>query len=265
MSQQHDSPFLVVPIRGCGYGMRARRNIRRGEVVISESPIAVLGAEALHLVLRSDPMLQACVQQARSAQSQWRDSQEWPAQARATDVVIQRFAERVFVGLGPDQQRRWMALVDSFSQPPDKSPGNVVRSNAFTDTSTGDNMLFELLSRANHSCAPSMSRVFRGHGVVVHTTRDVGGGEELTISYLSEMDLQRPAEERRQLLRSRFNFFCECDRCGPLRVPDINGGATSREPVALLDGTGASPADATTALVGAQAALRRHLQVAWLS
>ena len=93
-----------------------------------------------------------------------------------------------------------MALADAFSPSPAKSPGNVLRSNAFTNAATGDNHLYELMSRANHSCSPNMSRTFDGHTDVVSMLRGVARGEALTVSYLRDGDLARPTEERYYLL-----------------------------------------------------------------
>ena len=57
-----------------------------------------------------------------------------------------------------------------------------MRCNAFTNVATGDNLLFETLSRANHSCVPNMRYTFEGDVAVVSMLRDAAQAEELTIS-----------------------------------------------------------------------------------
>jgi len=199
---------------GLGFGLRATRDLPLGTVVLRERPIAVLRASELRHVIGQDPPLERLVASAADEASAFSDAQYWPAPTHASAEVIERFASHVFAQLPEPLQRKWMSLADSFSVPPAKSPGNVVRSNAFTDTAVGDSYLYEVLSRANHSCRPNISRTFEGSTVVVRTTRTVAAGEPLLISYLSDTVLARPTNERRAALRAKFCFHCECERCG---------------------------------------------------
>jgi hypothetical protein len=215
-----EKTLTVVDIPGCGLGLQAVRTLESGTVVLQESPIAILRSTSLHKAFATDGELRRYSVLPAAAQgcSPYADEQWWPAPARASEQVIKRFAELEFAKLSHLQQVKWMSLVDSFSPPSvgQPSPGNVVRSNAFTNSATGDNYLFELLCRANHSCAPNLSRSFQGDMVLVKMLRRAAKGEALCLSYLSEADLGRPTEERRELLHRRFNFLCECTRCGPV-------------------------------------------------
>ena len=199
----------VVSTPSCGYGLQATAGIRRGAVVVREKPLVVLTAAAFHEYIHSTEHSAEA-----DANSPWCDSAWWPAPVKASARVVEGFAEREFGRLPERVQRRWMELADSFSMPPAKRPGNIVRSNAYTNGNSGDNYLYETLCRANHSCAPNLSRAFDDDGVAVVTTlRDVVKGDALTISYLSDDKLRKPADERRALLRSTFNFLCRCERC----------------------------------------------------
>ena len=184
--------FVVVGEPGSGYGMRAQRDLEEGATILREVPLAVLQASTLD----SDP----CLREACEGD---------PIRA------IHHLASREFSSLPLQKQRRWMGLADAFSDGPDKTPGNIIRSNAFADGDSGNSYLYELLSRANHSCAPTMSKRFEGnwHVATLRLLRPVTRHEFLTISYLSQDELERPASERRALLRNRFNFFCRCTRC----------------------------------------------------
>lgn len=203
----------------CGLGLAAQRTFRKGDCVLRESPIATLSAAALHQAFESDAVLRESLLPPDA--DPWSDGGFWPTRQRAAVDVIQRFAELEYAKLPTSRQEQWMNLVDSFSTPPKKkTPGNIVRSNAFTNSSTGDNNLFALLCRTNHSCAPNLARRFDDDSNVVNAIAlcDIGVGEALSISYLSEADLAKPTAVRRQLLETRFKFVCECSKCGPVRA-----------------------------------------------
>ncbi len=53
--------------------------------------------------------------------------------------------------------------------------------------------------------------------VLVRTLRDVGEGEELTLSYI---DLLQPKESRQRSLVELYGFECECSRCESESVVD---------------------------------------------
>jgi len=81
---------------------------------------------------------------------------------------------------------------------------------------TGLLVLLPTLSMINHSCRPNtvMTRGTGGDGltVMVHPLRDLVRGEQLTISYLS--NLCCPREERWRLLSEAFLIDrCKCARC----------------------------------------------------
>ena len=82
------------------------------------------------------------------------------------------------------------------------------------NASTGDHLLFERLSRINHSCSPNMAREYDGDSAFLFALKDVQKGEELTISYLSDAALEMSADKRRAELKAKFNFWCACDWCG---------------------------------------------------
>lgn len=277
---------------GLGYGLRARRRLASGAVVLRDPPIAVLRATALHEALESDRKIRdlaAAGSSKENSSSPWTDSNYWPAPERASTGIILRFAELEFNKLPAPKQEAWLSLADAFSRGTDKVPGNVLRSNAFTNIATGDNHLFERISRANHCCHPNMRRSFDGDIGVLSMLRDARPGEALSISYLSDADLEQPTEQRRALLKTRFNFYCECERCGPMSsqakpeeqvvaaaqavaeeaVAVVEAAATAEqvaaeaaaEKVAMAAAAaGSASSDATTALEAAQAALSWHLQ-----
>lgn len=70
--------------------------------------------------------------------------------------------------------------------------------------------IFVLVSTMNHSCVPTAEAVFgASSAVTLRTTRDVGAGEPLTLSYVSPELALAPRRER---LRHWF-FECDCALC----------------------------------------------------
>ena len=194
--------IAVVPAPGCGgLGLKAQRALQAGDIIHREvPPVAILRASALCDAFQSDPVIQALLQPRAPTQPGYGDDQWWSVPTRASIEVIDRFAQLEFDKLPPLQQQKWMSLVDSFSTPPLKTPGGVFRSNAFTDVATGDNYLYEVLCRANHSCAPNIRRSFVGDMAVVTALRDVDEGEPSWASYSGR---HLPPPTRPRLLTSR--------------------------------------------------------------
>jgi hypothetical protein len=73
---------------------------------------------------------------------------------------------------------------------------------------------FPLMSRANHSCTPSVTLVHprstsAGSVTTFVTTRDVKAGEALTMDYVNAT----PLSKKRLELYKGFGFRCRCERC----------------------------------------------------
>ncbi|KEF58843.1 uncharacterized protein A1O9_03686 [Exophiala aquamarina CBS 119918] len=74
--------------------------------------------------------------------------------------------------------------------------------------------LSPLYSLFNHSCAPNViyRNVRGGTTVEMVAERNVGFGQELCISYLSDVG-ERPRAERQALMEAWIGGECQCDRC----------------------------------------------------
>lgn len=66
-----------------------------------------------------------------------------------------------------------------------------------------------LPSFINHSCVSNCNMMFIGKAMFIRASRDVGAGEELTLSYC---DPYEPEEYRQDSLKW-WKFFCKCERC----------------------------------------------------
>lgn len=71
-----------------------------------------------------------------------------------------------------------------------------------------------LASFFSHSCSPnSIWNESATSGFSLRARRSIRPGEEISISYIPEDYLARPAVERRQALESTKSFVCQCERC----------------------------------------------------
>lgn len=69
--------------------------------------------------------------------------------------------------------------------------------------------LWILPSFVNHSCSPNVRRLHIGEWLVMHASRDLKAGEEITFAYF---DVLLPLSMRRELSK-RWGFHCKCERC----------------------------------------------------
>jgi hypothetical protein len=86
----------------------------------------------------------------------------------------------------------------------------IFRSNAFNieDDRIG---LFPKLARINHSCRPNAGNGWseKTQKRVIYAMRDIGEGEEITVSYIP---LLKPTSERQARL-AQYGFLCDCAAC----------------------------------------------------
>lgn len=201
--------FAVVWHPDRGYSWKARRALREGKVLWREEPLLAFQT-AEHL---ADPVMQALQEKL----APYLGMKSYPPEAlKLFDQSAERIAEREFAKMSKLQQRRFMALSDAFSTvSAQKTIGGIYRTNVFERSVTEGLVLFNILSRANHACAPNIAKSFEGYTAVVTTLRDVAEGEELFLSYIGS-DVDKPTNERRELLKRKYNFVCTCERCGKL-------------------------------------------------
>ncbi|KAK9493195.1 hypothetical protein V1508DRAFT_404069 [Lipomyces doorenjongii] len=74
-------------------------------------------------------------------------------------------------------------------------------------------MMFDpLISLINHSCDPNAVLVFNKNVLLVRATRQIKEGEEILITYT---DNTMPMPHRKEQLRTRYFFDCQCTACCP--------------------------------------------------
>ena len=71
--------------------------------------------------------------------------------------------------------------------------------------------LYRIACRANHSCSPNVRKEFlEGGRMRVYATKPLGEGAEILSCYGGS---HLPVRQRRDYLKSRYAFWCKCDRC----------------------------------------------------
>ncbi|EOA36524.1 hypothetical protein CARUB_v10011502mg [Capsella rubella] len=69
--------------------------------------------------------------------------------------------------------------------------------------------LWTLASFINHSCLPNARRLHVGDYAIVHASKDIKAGEEISFAYF---DVLSPLEKRKEMAES-WGFCCGCSRC----------------------------------------------------
>jgi hypothetical protein len=86
----------------------------------------------------------------------------------------------------------------------------------FCDFTLGEG-LWLISSLINHSCDPNCEIAITGNKLHLISLRDIKKDEEITVSYVNEVFLNRMNHIRmRYVLATEYNFECHCNRCQEL-------------------------------------------------
>ncbi|XP_042023686.1 methyltransferase FGSG_00040-like [Salvia splendens] len=199
-----------------GRGLFATRNIESGTLMVVTRAVAVDRAimpqdsgENAHLVIWKN-FIDKVVETAKNCEC----VSNLISFLSAGDVLEEAPGMEVFrpeadVGIGDFSGRvdkeRLLSILDVNSVLEDAISAKVLGRNADYQ-GVG---LWILASFINHSCEPNVRRVHVGDYMVVHASRDVKAGEELTMAYF---DVLAPREKRREMA-DNWGFVCGCKRC----------------------------------------------------
>ena len=171
--------FTVRDSEGKGKCCFADRDIKKGELVLRERPIAIA-----------------------------------PRSGQTLEV-----AERAFSELGQEEQDAVMSLHDNdTSSGSTKTMSGIFKTNAMEIGGRGGNVnhaaLFLTGSRLNHSCRPNISHAFHESvgEIFMWAIADIKQGEELCITYLDSRKMDT-WETRRRVLEKDYGFICACEVC----------------------------------------------------
>lgn len=102
---------------------------------------------------------------------------------------------------------------------------NIIGSNSF-NTHDGRHDTFVLFSYFNHSCAPNVLSRSRANMRFTFTLRPIKAGQQLFISYLSDVCGSVTVAETQTRIEKNFGFKCsKCERCQPNEPKRRNNSA----------------------------------------
>lgn len=185
----------------------AADRIRKGQRIFHEKPIIKVAQkdgweaqcrEFANAYLAADPAKQAaCL--AMFAEPDVRMDKKGSSWQRSGDMV------KIFKKLGlhstvPESEHEnvWKFI-------------RVMQSNCF-ESEDGGRALFIWLCRVNHSCCPNAVRQEHDGGKSLIALRDLAEGEDITITYLSDVQLLEPCVTRQRQVEF-LGFKCLCGRC----------------------------------------------------
>ncbi|KAF9349088.1 SET and MYND domain-containing protein 3 [Mortierella sp. AD094] len=96
-------------------------------------------------------------------------------------------------------------------------------TNLQTTSTVGLALYVQCIPFMNHSCVPNCVYTFKGSRMECRVIRDIQPGEELTISYIDQIDTTK---ERQKQLNAQYHFTCDCPLCkyypaNPLVQPEV--------------------------------------------
>lgn len=210
----------VLAVPGRGFGVRAMTDIRRGSIVLVDTPI--LSICERDESIRQDPIYCSLSSRMLALEGQADVEEELE---RCSVESSKRLAEIVFPTLSKSLKARWMSLHDAYAaQESEKTHSGIFQTNAVFSEHTGTASLFGLLSRINHGCMPNVYKDVsqKGPEIALKAVFDIPHGDELFLSY-TPGDMVKPTTERRATLLRRYHFVCTCERCGPADKDTYNG------------------------------------------
>lgn len=202
-----------------GFGVFACQLIPRGTRIFSEAPLVALRPDQSHRDLYSAFKVISAHRQRELLQLSTHVT---------TGLSLSRWGEALWYSLRTiftDVHGGWRSPVQAGSGSLSEHVRilSVFRNNSFmVSTPHIKQAVFPRISRLNHSCVPNAQGNFHpGLGKFnVHALKDIGDGEEVSISYLPESG--SPREARQEALNG-WGFACACEAC------DVEKGRVGEE------------------------------------
>ncbi|KAF2451651.1 SET domain-containing protein [Karstenula rhodostoma CBS 690.94] len=174
--------FEVRSIRGKGKGVIAKREIKKGDMILLDSPAIVSSARLpLHVTpSEGSELLETAASKLPREDYDTIMALDKPSEITGLDTILK---------------------TNSFSC-------------QFNDGGVGDEYLclFPQVSRINHACQPNANAKFIPRTLLmeIRALRDIPPGQEITISY-GKVDLKYA--ERQRLYNENWGFKCTCNLC----------------------------------------------------
>ncbi|RMZ34387.1 hypothetical protein D0859_01470 [Hortaea werneckii] len=186
-----------------GYGLFAATDIKRGTCIFKEAPLVLITHGASE---SAETVFYVSQQVSKLCQNQRRAYRMLHKAIDSMNPAISRIMQDTFAGVSSrmDINNAIQSKIDDFA---------TFKTNAFQvrlDKGIGT-AVFLAHSRLNHSCSPNGHQSYneREGLEMLHATRDIIAGEEITVTYTS---LVRTWSQRAAELR-RWGFACSCKSC----------------------------------------------------
>jgi len=187
-------------IEGRGRGLFSRRRLAAGELVLKEKPLVTIVTP--HTPKTLARYVAELRQKVRALQEEKLEEFFQLAIARP-DICTKDRTESMMMGIFQTNSITIREL--------DKLKGKELGA-----------AVYPKASRLNHSCAPNVAWSFDAtkNVIEVRAVRNIDDGEELQVCYIDPVNM---AEDRRKLLKARYNFDCSCPVCAlPLEELQAN-------------------------------------------
>jgi len=220
------SPFRLVEIKDKGFGMVATRDIKLGELLLTEKPILDSFHSSGKAALTNDEekVLQHSIKHI-------------PEGVVSSSRLARNKAQEVkssFMRLSEEERRSIMELSDAYVGriSEQKTPYGVITTNAVTrGANSPDRVLCMKFCRFNHSCRPNVGHMWLDPYERMWANRNISKGEELTTEYIL---LAQNRKERQKYLKEGYGFRCTCEAC-MIKGKELIRSNTRRERIAVLD------------------------------
>ncbi|EFQ99131.1 hypothetical protein MGYG_02143 [Nannizzia gypsea CBS 118893] len=173
-----NAPFELKPSPGKGWGIFATKDLKKGDLVLSEKPLFVIKSST----------------------------------SKTTELAVLA----AFQKLKPEDKQQFLCLRNNGSARYPSMTHAFIDNNMTVSSiitmKRGENPacgMFILQPRFNHSCVANCKAPFSGkEAISTYAIREIAAGEELTLSYDARIAF-RPVKERHAAL----GFVCECPAC----------------------------------------------------
>lgn len=199
--------YECVPIVGKGEGMRAKKDINYGELIILEEAVMRIGNVVLK---KTNPL-----RKLEKFPASMKENVKTQLEQRLLELheTSEKILNEYFNKLLPEQQRGLMKLDDCHQQSGnDKTLLGIVSTNGLIQEN-GETLVFLKISKLNNSCLPNVAFDFVSPVGRIYAVADIKKGEELCIDYGGYGSRFITLNERQEMLSDKYNFACGCELC----------------------------------------------------
>ncbi|EME78264.1 uncharacterized protein MYCFIDRAFT_80693 [Pseudocercospora fijiensis CIRAD86] len=199
---KHVPPFEMRLSPGKGYGLFATRRIPVGARILGEKLLLAIDPSDLANVHRKYLKLTADERAVYDSLSCFHPSH-----------IDFEQAANVYVAMSPRYHYVSNEALETLKGEVVKAMG-IFSANNFI-LAGGNQGVFALASRINHSCVPNVHHTNNPNirRETVHAMRDIEAGEELLANYLGAGATYDPRLTRMEALRNNHGFICQCQAC----------------------------------------------------